>query len=184
MDPRETLARLTCHGPSWDSSGRSTDPDRLTVADIGYALGLGLKPGHARLLLAKYCDDQTEARLFKAAFFDWPTGEVPKLGWIRPKSGMIYVLAYRSAEEFLSTNRCATCNGVAELTMGQKIVTCGDCHGTGFRYPTEHDYANALGVTIQAFRAVWASRLALCRRELARMEYEALERFGEVMADE
>jgi len=177
-DHRELLARLTVHGPQMDAGSRSTALDRLTAADIGFALGFGLGRGDARLLLAKYCDDQSERKLFKAEFFMWVMGKAQD--WQRPKPGMVYGLSYAAAEEFLGANICPTCRGVHEIGTW----VCPDCQDTpGYRYPSEVEYAKAIGCTIPAYRSVWTSRVAMCRRELSRLEYVALLRFSEVMGD-
>lgn len=182
-DPAELLARLTIHGPALDGANiRATDPDRLTVADIGHAMGMGLSREQARLLWAKYCDDVAEQGMFKAEFFMWVMDQARD--WARPKPGMVYGLAYRAADEFLSANRCPACKGASQRLIGDLAASCATCEGTGYRYPTEQDYAKAIGCTLPAYRAVWAGRTALCRRELSRMEYAALARFAEVMADD
>lgn len=180
-DVREELARLTIHGPQLDRIGYATNPDRLTTADVGHALGMGLTRQQARLLLAKYCDDVAEQRMFAAEFFDWVLTRAEFERWHRPKIGMIHGLAYAAAGEFLGANRCPKCDG-AHI---RGTVTCPHCVDTpGYRYPTEQEYAKAIGCTISAYRAVWSARVALCRRELARLEYSALAKYAEIMADD
>jgi hypothetical protein len=143
-DHRELLARLTVHGPQMDVGSRSTALDRLTAADIGFALGFGLGRGDARLLLAKYCDDQSERKLFKAEFFSWVMGKAQD--WQRPKPGMVYGLSYAAADEFLGANICPTCNGVHEIGTWK----CPDCQDTpGYRYPSEVEYAKAMCVSAE-----------------------------------
>jgi hypothetical protein len=143
---------------------------------------MGLGKGEARVLLAKYCDDRQEQRMLQAEFFAWMMDQAKE--WARPRPGMVYGLSYAVSSEFLGTNRCPVCHGVAEVQAGALRVSCDPCGGTGMRYPSEQDFADAIGCTIAAYRHMWASRVAMGRRELDRLEYAAVTRFAEVMGHE
>jgi hypothetical protein len=61
-------------------------------------------------------------------------------------------LAQVALDRFLDTN-CESCNGVGTIgDLGQVIVICQTCKGTGNRKDDLHMMAQVLGMSIRAFR--------------------------------
>lgn len=168
MDKRELLSMLTCHGASGTGGGGRPN---LTAADVAGMMA-PLTSFQSALLRAKYCNEQDSKH---AAWAEWFM-LIMDQGW-KGKRGRFNALSRVTLDEYLSTNRCSTCNGIGSNFQAAKWTPCKVCGGSGMdhqRY-SQRSIATALGRN-GSLREPWISRLAWCRLELNRVETEGLNR--------
>jgi hypothetical protein len=156
---------------------------KLTAHDVAAALGMGHDPMGAELLLAKFSGDHGSIRSAKIRWRMAVGDRSISQKWGREPKGTTFALADWTLNEFLSSNRCTSCHGVAELLINNVKKSCPACHGTGLTDPSEHAISRSLGLPVADYRAHWSVRLGWCRRELQRIEYEALIALDEALED-
>lgn len=152
MDVREAIALLSPTGidptKTYVIGGTS-----MTPQDVAAAMS-PLTATQNYLLRAKFAGDS--APDLWAAFF------IELMHKWGSSGGMAEKVCSAAIGEAVSPNRCPQCKGVGEAQIGSQVLLCGLCEGTGHIYPEVE------------LRSPWDSRLDWCRKQLARLESEAL----------
>lgn len=178
-DARELLAMMTVHGIE---IGRPFGGiPRLTPLDIAGAMGMGLDPAGASLLLAKYCHDGQQYAELRVYWFERVMERKQAQAWKSDRPGLFKGLADVTLEEHVGHNLCRWCRGTGSVMARQKPVDCAPCGATGRKYYRPHKLAGGIGIKPQSYSAAWADRVAWCRVELNRWEIEAADRLGRAL---
>jgi hypothetical protein len=168
-DVRESIAKLTPHGPTLDmAGGRSTADASELLRGLDYAHLLALiGPRPAAMLMAKYLDDKQEERKVRV----WWRADV---GRYQARSWMLDSLARETMNEHMGRDlRCNTCNGTKERVINNLPVICPDCQGAGFVPYSPDRYRAAIGCAPIEWDRVWRERVSWARRALHIWEADA-----------
>jgi Zn finger protein HypA/HybF involved in hydrogenase expression len=156
----------------------------LTAQDLAAALGMsGSDKLSAELLLTKYAQDSDTRNSLKIRWRMRVGDHALHQKWDRKPRGTVFALADLALFESLSAQRCPSCNGVAELLIGATVRQCPTCSGTGLPPTSDASVARALNLPLKDYQNRWRDRLAWARRELHRIEYEALIALDEALED-
>jgi hypothetical protein len=168
----ELLAMLTSHGVVIGHIPGGIP--NLTAADIAGAMGMAHDDISAQMLLAKYAMDGAAMRSFRDSW----AGVVARIsrrdGWGRPDRAS--ALAVYTLAEWLDSQRCRSCKGVAQqMTPEGRVEPCPACDGIGLRISGDRPVAKALGMSNEGYRkSPWRERALWCRAELLRRELTAV----------
>lgn len=152
-DVRELIAMFATHGvdPEKIYGG---EPD-LVAQDVAAAMAR-LCPTANYLLRVKYAGEmESYSRLWSC----WFRALMDKWG---AQNGMVDTIATHSLREHIGSNRCPDCNGTQSAQVGNKVLVCATCAGTGYLYSK------------QQYGHPWDGRLDWCRGKLAQIETNAL----------
>lgn len=56
---------------------------------------------------------------------------------------------------------CPSCNGRKEIKMGEKVLQCQTCQGSGYNRHTDQERAFSLGVSAEAYSKGWAKKFQI-----------------------
>ncbi len=96
-----------------------------------------------------------------------------------PKS-MCYRMCKLAVAVDLSTNICLTCDGRGSAKIGDKVVTCIHCNGTGRVRYSLRKMADFVEVDRETFRSVWHVRLQVLLRRLEQWDSQVFDKCREV----
>lgn len=65
---------------------------------------------------------------------------------------------------------CETCNGRKNVQVGEHIVTCHGCRGSGLKSHSDFERSQAIGIELEAYSKHWAKRFSFVQ-QLFNTEY-------------
>lgn len=126
----EALARMLPSGVDWESVGAG--PSALTQAEWGSLLSGVPRPSELALRVAFLGDESAVPELVRSLhLYGADVAIIKKMG--RPPSGseVFRRMAVLAVLDVCQDRVCPACRGVAELVVGDKVVACTVCAGSG-----------------------------------------------------
>ena len=152
MNVLEMLAYPLSHGVDFGAVARGTASGGQKT-DIEWCL-VGLSPFQEHLIRAKYQLDQ-QAR--HAAWSMWFI-RLMEFGWQTDRPHVVEHLATDTLAYWMSPKTCKVCEGVGEVMIDAKVVTCEACKGSGRRDRKPYSIGRALGYTDSQAPGEWVKR--------------------------
>ena len=152
MNIMEMLARPLAHGADFNAIARGTLKGGQST-DVEYLL-VGLAPFQEHLIRAKY---QLDAQAQHAAWSMWFI-RLMEFGWHTDRPHIVERLATDTLVYWISPKICKVCEGVGEVLLDAKVVTCEVCGGSGRRDRKPYSIMTTLGFTDRHLHHAWIDR--------------------------
>lgn len=178
MNPAELIARLEGRVTVLESLGG--DPE-IEQEDISHAMARIDDRLAVDLIRAKYgLNSRDHDRLLGRFYFD-ANVLANKRHWKLDRPGILLEVCKVVLSDFLHSHVCEVCMGRKHAIVNGALVICQNCNGAGFKYPTDQNRAERIGINEKYYRQVWARRFAQLMADLAGREITALSIMSQVL---
>lgn len=176
-DPRELLGMLATRVQHFSAAPGGIPA--LTADDIAHAMaGVGTVKRDDKIIRTrdadriilygrvKYAGESDSAQELALTFRRKIATDLDIWGWRIPRPDFVLDMCALALTESVDPMVCAWCSGRGSAMVGNKVVVCDGCKGSGRRLMQARDRAKLMGCTEQAWSMSWAKRYTEMREIL------------------